>query len=92
MNAKQIDIVCDLTQGDPEKRKHYTRFLVTSGFGWGFGKTIAEAKENCRKEAPKYQRSRLGMKAKIVTEDTTCDGAGVISYRAEFPPIELGEI
>jgi hypothetical protein len=75
-----------------KNRTMYTRFLVTTAYGWGFGDSIVEAKKKCRSEAPKYERSRLVYRAKLVTKETTCDGAGGINYYPEFPPIELGEV
>lgn len=75
-----------------EGRLRYTRFLVTSGYGWGFGETIKEAKIICKSQHPREPKKTIHYQAKLVTPETTCDSGGGISYFPEFPPIELGEV
>jgi hypothetical protein len=78
-----------------EKRKMYTRFLVTTGYGWGFGDSIKEAKIVCKTQTPRSlpnPHKPIHYIAKLVTQETTCDGSGGISYFPEYPPIELGEV
>lgn len=75
-----------------ENRKQYTRFLVTTAYGWGFGTTLPEAKKNARKEIPVRYRKEIIFRASLVDTSTVCRGDGSVEYHSDFPPIQLGEV
>lgn len=80
-----------------QKRTRYTRFVVTSGYGWGISDSLVAAKKACKTQTPHNRATEASKKpviyrAKLVTQDTTLTGDGSISYFPEYPPIELGEV
>jgi hypothetical protein len=68
------------------------KFIVVSGYGWGVGATIKEAKKKCKDAEPWRKPHRpTTYQAKLVHLETKMNSM-TIEYPVGCPPIELGEV
>jgi hypothetical protein len=65
-------------------------YIVVVPNYWGKGKTIQEAKKNCR-EAGFYGRMTRYRVFKV-HPSTTIDGMGMLCYPAEHPAVEIESV
>jgi hypothetical protein len=88
VDSDTFDSLCDAVGLASRVASPDKVFIVTSGYGWGKGSTIKEARRKCRSNTPRG--AKTAFYATLVHPETTVHGLGEFEYPVGCPPIALG--